>query len=166
MARLAQCSSMHVMEPSSAAGSAFNMIGDPCAGKAMECPYSGHGGEAVSPGYCVLHIFNRGAVGAIVATGLMKPLGGGSVRRVASDRRVPAPGCQPRHGRRSKVAGNNATDGSTDRFESNRMAAMVAASDRRTFFMEPRVGRRVATRWRQVQQAARVAPGTWIRRRE
>jgi hypothetical protein len=42
-------------------------------GMTMECPCSECGGEAAFQGTAVFHIFRRGASGAIVATGMMKP---------------------------------------------------------------------------------------------
>jgi hypothetical protein len=106
----------------------------------MECPCSEHGGEAVFPGTAYFHIFSRGAAGAIDTTGKMKPLGGGSVRRVAVGHRTPVPGCQPRQGRKSKVAKSGTTDYSLVGLRAIEWRPWVAASDRQTLFMEPCVG--------------------------
>ena len=59
MARLAQCSSMHVVGPPSAAGSAF--CGDRIhSSSAREAPCSEHGHKAAFPGIAVFNIiFNR-----------------------------------------------------------------------------------------------------------
>lgn len=95
------------------------------------------------------------AADARAATGKMKPLGSGSVRQVTIGRCTPTPGCQPRQGRKSKVAKSDATDcllvgsrasgGSQGR---RRWAANV--------FHGPHVARRVAVRRAQVQRTRRA----------
>jgi hypothetical protein len=117
---------MHVMGPPSAAGSAFNTVGIICFDTIRGISVLGTWRRRGIPGYCDLSHLQPACGGRQDSDGKMKPLGGGSVRRVAIGRCTPNPGCQPRQGRKSK---GRRTTPLTVSVREHRVEAKVAGVD-------------------------------------
>lgn len=96
-----------------------------------------HDGKTVSRVLRCSHGSRRCVADGFVATIMMKPLGGGSTRRVASNHCTQDAGCQPRHERHAIGRRNRRRWQFNDRFGSSRWRPRVAGRLRQALSMEP-----------------------------